>query len=1259
MNRRPLGPVLVLISLLILAPSATWEKAFALSLERNFTSSDSPPAGTRVILHQDFDNETIGVTPSHWNLTDKTSGSFLVEKTDRGKSAKFVDNSTEGSLGAYRKFAEQRGTVAVSFAVILVNNTGKNTGLEVRVDDGISAGANIVFGNGTIQYRDQNGQLITLRTSYVANRWYKIKFIMDIFDNLYNIHIDEHLEVMNAKFTGPCDQIHRIVINETSTSAGTQLPMGYIDDIEVRQGIVIPTDFPTIQEGIDKAGPGDVVIVSKNRTYFENVTIRKSVWLIGQDVGTTIIDGRFASAAPNRIAVLNCSNVTIYGFTISFSAVGGAQIYLNGSGNTITNNMILSGLGDGIHIVGSNNIVANNTVKSSMKCGIRVEGSSSKVIGNIIESSDECGIYICGSNSNIASNTVRSSLDMGIRVCGSNSTITNNKITSSVNIGIRVDGSNSTTIADNVILSSDQIGIHIANGNNTLVINNTIQENGVGLKCETNTNNSKIYQNRFVGNVQQAQDDGAANKWDDGYPYNPARKKGGGNYWSDYNGTDLYTGPNQNEHADCCLPSPDGIGDKPHNITCNGIDHYPLFLIQSVTQRPSTNKTDCNSRVTTGEIDYNTKVTVTAKTLNYVQVTKASIRAEYNGTKHGVIPMNISGNSLTATIPKQTYGTTVRYNVSALAYKANWLNSTSYPIPYPYLVLDWTPPNIDAITVNPNNPNENQTITVYTVVTEPLGASGVAKVFISYRVGNTSWTAEMTRLRPSSNNYTAVIPKQPGRSTLNFTITAVDNAGNWNTSDARRSKYIKHLAELSVVYGGKADEPCSIDLGAVSGDRTIDSKFTIKNLGDETLGWGIDVIKDGAWLKSVNPNSGSLLGGKSVNVTVTVDTNKCPDAGLYTVELSVKANGTVPQWAVIETFTVRYIVIDQSWASCEAPNRCDVGVTQYYAFHAKWAHNCSDAIGGKIILEGMAQGNSTDSTGWAHFSYSSQDPMGKTFRVGKVQFGNITAFRQKAPDRTTIWDRVYVNLSLARGWIDVGSMANVSWNDSYYEYDKSPFDGRPLFNPLPIHDTVGRYPINTSSIVDNKWHLTAFRSNTVWCIWDEIEIIGGGVSRSQLDVGQTGAVWFTAIYKYENKLFKGGDGTLYVNNETLIWSGDTEVWTKNYTYDTPGTRTFTVKRAEDRVHNLTKTKDNVGPLSITWGPIQIPWWQAWWSPSWGNPAKSQSSPVENQTTRSMGVESYLIWPLLIIILAGGIGTAITVVLFVKSGKKRPQGTNRE
>jgi hypothetical protein len=85
--------------------------------------------------------------------------------------------------------------------------------------------------------------------------------------------------------------------------------------------------------------------------------------------------------------------------------------------------------------------------------------------------------------------------------------------------------------------------------------------------------NNIIYHNNFVNNSRQVYDVAneppyiwpfSINVWDYGYP-------SGGNYWSDYNGSDLYYGPSQN------ITGSDGIGDKPNVIYENNVDRYPLI----------------------------------------------------------------------------------------------------------------------------------------------------------------------------------------------------------------------------------------------------------------------------------------------------------------------------------------------------------------------------------------------------------------------------------------------------------------------------------------------------------------------------------------------------------------------------------------------------------------------------------------------------------------------------------------------------------
>ena len=52
--------------------------------------------------------------------------------------------------------------------------------------------------------------------------------------------------------------------------------------------IVVPIDFPTIQEAIDEANVGDVIKVLSG-TYTEQLTISKSLTIIGSGAESAII----------------------------------------------------------------------------------------------------------------------------------------------------------------------------------------------------------------------------------------------------------------------------------------------------------------------------------------------------------------------------------------------------------------------------------------------------------------------------------------------------------------------------------------------------------------------------------------------------------------------------------------------------------------------------------------------------------------------------------------------------------------------------------------------------------------------------------------------------------------------------------------------------------------------------------------------------------------------------------------------------------
>jgi len=119
------------------------------------------------------------------------------------------------------------------------------------------------------------------------------------------------------------------------------------------------------------------------------------------------------------------------------------------------------------------------------------------------------------------------------------------------------------TIMNNNITNSTESGISLSTSNNNELTRNKIAYNNYGIRLGYSSNN-RIYHNNFINNTGQAWVHSSyyRNIWDNGYP-------SGGNYWSDYNGTDS---------------NPDGICDTAYVIETYSFwdasanrDNYPLM----------------------------------------------------------------------------------------------------------------------------------------------------------------------------------------------------------------------------------------------------------------------------------------------------------------------------------------------------------------------------------------------------------------------------------------------------------------------------------------------------------------------------------------------------------------------------------------------------------------------------------------------------------------------------------------------------------
>jgi parallel beta-helix repeat protein len=279
--------------------------------------------------------------------------------------------------------------------------------------------------------------------------------------------------------------------------------------------------YATIQEAINanETLEGHTIFVEAGAYYLvEEIAVNKSLAIFGENKDTTTIVGSLGYT----VFGVWSNNVLISEFTMqdaSFGVVSHAQNV------TISSNLIINCQVSGIQLPTTSNTIMNNSITN---CGgaILIYGSN-----HIIEQ-------------NIVMNSTWDSIELSYH--SSNNKVRGNVIMDNHGPGIDLESSHNNTISENVLTRNEE-GIRIGYSTGNVILHNSIINNTEQVFIDSgNTNNT----------------------WDDGYP-------SGGNYWSDYDGTDLCSGPYQN------ITGSDGIGDTPYVINENNQDRYPRGVFRA------------------------------------------------------------------------------------------------------------------------------------------------------------------------------------------------------------------------------------------------------------------------------------------------------------------------------------------------------------------------------------------------------------------------------------------------------------------------------------------------------------------------------------------------------------------------------------------------------------------------------------------------------------------------------------------------------
>jgi parallel beta-helix repeat protein len=583
---------------------------------------------------------------------------------------------------------------------LLANIVTYNTQPGIRID---GTTANAFVANNTIEYNKQDGIFVyyaynvDIEDNIIANN---MKSGISPQGDSFNVTIRHNVIADNGMATTLWDGIFvyysnntRIIDNDFSSNK--------------RLGVYLYGANSTLVSGNTFTHDGMVVRDSYKNTVTNNSVNGKPLVYLEDALAGTI-------GTAGQVILINCSNIQVKNLNLSDADVG-LELFLAKNSIVTGNNMSNGYVGIRLYN-SSNNIINGNSITMNSNHGVYTSFSctNNTLSGNSITTNAAFGIQwgYDGNNNVISGNDITMNTQNGLNIhtFSSSNVVSGNNITMNGGTGFSVGTlSNNNVISGNNISGNGLDGITLYNSSSTIVSGNNLKENNYGIELQS-ANFSKIFHNDFIDNIiSQASVDANSygNTWDNGYP-------SGGNYWSDYSGTDS---------------NGDDIGDTPYIIDASNADNYP-FMNQSGWKNTMVSFSATPNPAYVGQT-----VAVLGELTDYAAqpISNARVDIYVNGAFSGNLVTNASG-WFKAAAPVNTAGT---YNITIVYGGSESHNPSSHT---EILLVNAKVDTKVTFSLSPSPAKVGQTVTLKGNLTDIYGNPiGNTPLELYVKVGSGSW----------------------------------------------------------------------------------------------------------------------------------------------------------------------------------------------------------------------------------------------------------------------------------------------------------------------------------------------------------------------------------------------------------------------------------------------------------------------------------------------------------------------------------------